>query len=413
MGALIGNAIISARQIIPDMPQVLPATVATVAVVSVAGSTLPAGTYACAVTQRNQWGETIASSETVGLVVGANQGIQITSPLQPSVTTIRAYLTMPGGAAGTEQQFFESLVSPFIISAPLPNAGTPPALSRAWLPDTDGNLISATAIYGYVNDGLQIISQETGGLLDYCGVQSMLGQPMYIIPGTWKEITSGWYDGYLMTGGDRGLFFRRNTVTSAVLSQFTVSIADNRNILEVFPQPARTGAATTLASLMSATATVANLVNATGFALPFGFVQIDSEIMAYAGIVGNQLTGLIRGLGGSPAVAHASTAPSIELNIAWSGKRQILPNYQPGQSQTALPIPNGWNVLLFEYISGRCKMVEHDTQTVGEFNQLMRESIKSWALTNRGVVRRRQVGGAGGSDLLIYGATKAGGLIIQ
>jgi len=29
------------------------------------------------------------------------------------------------------------------------------------------------------------------------------------------------------------------------------------------------------------------------FALPFGFVQVDNEIMAYAEIVGNTLTGLI------------------------------------------------------------------------------------------------------------------------
>src|SRR5271155_800587 len=146
MGALIGNAIMAAREIVPDQPQVLPATTSAVAVMASAGSTLPAGTYACVVTQRNQWGETIASGETTGLIVGANQGIQITSALQPSAVAIRAYLTLPGGAAGSEQQFIEGSVSPFIISTPLPSAGTPPVLSRAWLPDTDGNLISATVI---------------------------------------------------------------------------------------------------------------------------------------------------------------------------------------------------------------------------------------------------------------------------
>jgi hypothetical protein len=401
----------AAREIVPDEPQVLPATVAAVAVVAAAGSTLPVGAYNCVVTQRNQWGETIASGETIGLNVGANQGIQITSPLQPSAVAIRAYLTLAGGAAGTEQQFIESASSPFTISTPLPSAGTPPVLSRAWLPDTDGNLISASVVYRWLNDGLQIISQETGGLLDYCGVQSILGQPMYVVPGTWKEITSIWYDGYAMTGGDRGLFFRRNAVTSAVLSSAAVSIADNRNILEVFPQPARTAAASTLTSPMAATDTVANLASTTGYALPFGFTQIDSEIMAYAGVSGNQLTGLIRGLGGSAAVAHLTNAPAIELNIAWSGKRQILPAYVPGQSQTQLPVPNGWNVLLFEYMSGRAKLVEHDTQSVSEFNKMMTESIKSWALTNRGVVRRRQVGGSLG--ILVYGNTLAGGLIIQ
>src|ERR1700693_1904976 len=95
------------------MPQTLPQTTASVAVVTSGGSTLPAGTYACIVTQRNQWGETLGATEVTGLVIGANQGIQITSPLQPGSTTIRAYLTLPNGAAGTGQRFIENTGSPF------------------------------------------------------------------------------------------------------------------------------------------------------------------------------------------------------------------------------------------------------------------------------------------------------------
>src|SRR5271170_461587 len=109
MAETLGSAIINARQVVPDMPQVLPPTVATVVgVVVVVGSTLPTGTYAVVVTQRNPYGETIASGETTGLIVGANEGIQIVSPYQPSATTVRAYLTLPGGAPGTEQQYIES-----------------------------------------------------------------------------------------------------------------------------------------------------------------------------------------------------------------------------------------------------------------------------------------------------------------
>ena len=162
MAATVGQCIINARQVVPDMPQVLPPTVATAAVVSAAGSTLPAGTYAVVVTQRNPYGETLYSGETTGLVVGANQGIQITSPLQPSATTIRAYFSLPGGAAGTEQQFVESATSPFTVAAPLPNAGTPPQLNRAFLPDTDGGLISCAAVYGWLNDGLKMLSRMAG-----------------------------------------------------------------------------------------------------------------------------------------------------------------------------------------------------------------------------------------------------------
>lgn len=410
MAALIGDAIIAGRQTIPDMPQVLPATTATASVVSSSGSTLPAGTYACVVTQRNQWGETTASGETTGLVVGANQGIQVTSPLQPGATTIRAYLTLPGGSAGTEQQFIESTVSPFTISSPLPSSGVPPTLNRAFLPDTDGNLVSATAIYQWLCDGLKMISRETGGLLDYSGVQSTINQPLYTVMGEWNEITSVWYDGYWMMGGDRGTFFRRNNISSQILASATISVINNINILEVYPQPARTAATTTLASSMSATTTAASLTTAGGFVLPFGFMQVDSEIMAYAAIAGNTMTGLIRGLGGSPAVAHNSAAPVLELNIFWSGKRQLSPVYVPGMSQSTLPVPTGWEVLLAQYIGGRAKIIEHDSPMWDTFTKSMQMSIKSWAGSTRGVMRRRQVGGSN-QPAVLY-PDLAGGLIL-
>jgi hypothetical protein len=409
--SLVGDAIIAARQAVPDMPQTLPQTVAAAVVVSATGSTLPAGTYAVVVTQRNPWGETLPSAEVTGLVVGANQGIQITSALQPSATTIRAYLTLAGGAAGSEQQFIEGTTSPFTISTPPPSAGVPPVLNKAWLPDTDGGFISAMAIFGWVNDGLKMISQEAGGLLDYAGVQSVLNQPLYLLPGTWKEISSVWYDGYLMLGGDRGQFFRRNSVNSAVLSSAQVSTSNNQQLLEVYPQPARNAASTTLAAPMGASDTTASLVSSAGFLLPFGFVQFDAETTAYGNIVGNTLTGLQRGLGGSPAVAHSVSAPALELNIFWSGKRNLSTNYVPGNSFSVLPVPSGWEVLLFHYVAGRAKIVELDGQSVAQFMQEMRTGIKEWARANKGVVRRRQVGDLSGP--LVYGPTPAGGLIIK
>ena len=409
---LVGDAIIAARQAVPDMPQTLPQTVASAAVVAAGGSTLAAGTYAVVVTQRNPWGETLPSTEATALVVGGGQGIQITSALQPSATVIRAYLTLPGGANGSEQQFVESNTSPFTISTPPANAGVPPVLNKAWLPDTDGPLISTTAIYGWINDGLAIISNEAGGLLDYAGVQSVVSQPLYLVPGQWKEMSSVWYDGYLMLGGDRGQFFRRNSVTSAVLSSAQISVYNNQQLLEVYPQPARTASSTTLSAPMTATDTVANLTNVFGFLLPFGFVKIDSEIMAYGNVSGNQLVGLQRGLGGtSPAVAHIGGAPALELNIFWSGKRQYVSTYVPGNSASVLPVPSGWEVLLFHYVAGRAKIVEHDSQTLAAFIQEMRLGIRDWARANRGVVRRRQLGDLSGP--LVYGPTPAGGLIIK
>jgi hypothetical protein len=408
-GSLIGSVLIEARETIPDMPPSLPAPVATAVEVAAAGSTLPAGDYYVEVTQINPWGETLPSTEIGPIVVGANQGIQITAALQVGATGINAYLTQVNGTSGTESQYVSSATSPFTISTPPVLAGSPPTRGTAWLPDSNGGFISSGAIYRWLNAGLELIARETGGFQDYSALGSTINQPLYQIPGTWNSITSIWYDGYWMQGGNPGYFWRRNTITSQVLSSAHISHNAGRTILEVYPQPARTSQTTTLAGSMLSTDTVANLTNCS-FVLPFGFCSIGSEIVAYATINSNQITGLIRGLGGTSILAHSPGETVVECNIAWLGKRQSSQKYAPGQSTTYLPITSGWDQLLVQYIAGRAKIVEHDTQTMQAFSADMERSIKGWAQTNRGVVRNRQVGG--NHSPIVYYGDQAGGLIV-
>jgi hypothetical protein len=409
-GSLIGDVIIQARETVPDMPPSLPAPVAAAVEVAAVGSTLPAGTYFVDVTQWNQWGETLPSTESAQITVGVNQGIQVTSALMVGATKIRAYLTPVNGASGTESQYVESTVSPFTISTPPVLAGAPPVRESAWLPDSGGGFASVGAVYRWLNAGLELIARNTGGFQDYSAIGSTINQPLYQIPGNWNSIDSIWYDGYWMQGGDAGTFWRRNSITSQVLSQAHISHNSGRAILELYPQPARTAQTTTLAVAMGASDTTATLTSCQ-FVLPFGFCSIGSEIVAYATINGNQITGLIRGLGGTSGIAHLMGETVVECNIAWLGKRQSSQKYSPGQSTTTLPITNGWDQLLVQYIAGRFKIVEHDFQALSQFNTDMTKEIKAWALTNRGVIRRRQVGGPSGPA--VYYGDQAGGLIVD
>ena len=104
-GSLIGDCIIQARETVPDMPPSLPAPVAAAAVVTPGTGTLAAGTYFVEVTQLNQWGETLPSTESNQLTVSASNGIQITSALQVGAVKIRAYLTQANGSSGSESQY--------------------------------------------------------------------------------------------------------------------------------------------------------------------------------------------------------------------------------------------------------------------------------------------------------------------
>jgi hypothetical protein len=383
------------------MPQVLPAPVAGTLSVAAGTASLIAGVYYAVLTARTTWGETSPSAEIGPATISGTNQLQASCTVPIGTTFIRVYFTLAGSGAGSEQQFIDFPVTSaqwgtsvtFAVTTQ-GSAGVPPTLNRAFLPDTDGNLISATSIYQWLNDGLKMISRDTGGLLDYSGVQSQINQPLYTVMGEWNEITSVWYDGYWMSGGDRGMFFRRNNITSQILTSATISVINNLNILEVYPQPARTAASTTLSAAMLSNSTTASLSNAGGFVLPFGFMQVDSEIMAYATIAGGVMGGLIRGLGGSPAVAHSLGAPVIELNIFWSGKRQLSPVYAPGNASSSLPVPTGWEVLLAQYIGGRAKIIEHDSQGWDVFTKSMQDSIKKWAGTTKPIARRRQIGGS-------------------
>lgn len=409
-GSLIGDVLVQARETVPDMPPSLPAPVASATVTTPGTGTLAAGTYFVEVTQWNQWGETLPSTESTQLTVLATNGIQITSALMVGATKIRAYLTPTNGASGTESQYVESTTSPFTILSPPTLAGSPPVRGTAWLPDSDGGFISAGAIYRWLNAGLEIIARGTGGFQDYSAIGSTINQPLYQIPANWNSITAIWYDGYWMQGGDPGYFWRRNSITSQVLANAHISHNAGRTILEVYPQPARTSLITTLAAPMSATDTTATLTSAT-FTLPFGFVSIGSEIMAYATISGNTLTGLIRGLGGTSIISHLTNEVATECNIAWMGKRQSSQTFSPGQSTTTLPITSGWDQLLVQYIAGRAKIVEHDMQSMMQFNQDMEKQVKGWAQTTGSIVRRRQVGGP--SKPGVYFPDIAGGILIN
>jgi len=408
--SLAGDAIIIVRSQIPDLPGTIPAPNATAVPVS-GPSTLPPGTYNIVVTQRNPWGETLPSDEIEGVVVASGQGILITCPFYPTVIACRAYLTLPGGAAGAEIQFIESTTSSFTISAPLTAAGTPPTRSTAYMADNDGPTFGASTAFTWLNEGLKRLSRITGGLLDYAGVPTQAGNPLYQLPGEWLEITDVWYSGYWIQGGKRQDFFRRNTVTSQVLSGVTVSIFTDRQVIEVSYQPDRTAGVTTTNAAITATSTSVGLSNTGAFLLPFGFAQIGTEMVAYSSLVGGQMAGLIRGVGSSSIPqAWPSGTTVTELPLFFCGKRIFNVAYQPGQSSVPLTIPQGWLNILTRYMLAQAREAEQDGQNSTRLLKEFEEEAQKWLLSNKGVVKQVQVGEY--NRTITYATTIAGGLVL-
>jgi hypothetical protein len=134
------------------------------------------------------------------------------------------------------------------------------------------------------------------------------------------------------------------------------------------------------------------LTSVGNFLLTNGFVKIGSEIMSYSGIVGNTLTNLQRALSGTVQASVAAGQPVNELNLFWSGWRMYAPVFDPGSSMTVVPVPVGWESILFEYGLGRVKLAEQNVADYSKLNDSFKKQMSDWERTNRTVVGPRQIG---------------------
>jgi hypothetical protein len=401
---LVGDIVQAIREAITDQPQTLSVPIITSMVAATtAGATLTPGTYFIQVTATNQWGETTPTAEESVTLSGGQNAIDMIVVSPPGTVNVNVYIGYLG--AGTETSYLpipaaSNGVVNVTTGGTVPSA--PPTRNTAYLPDTNGDSFSAWTLFNWVNDCLTLASAICGGLIDYSGVQTQVGQPMYVINGKWESIPDVWYDGYPLMPDKSGNFFRRNSITASVLTQVATTLLTDRMMLEVWPQPARSGSSTTLSSGMTAIQTNAPATNIGGFLLTDGMIQVDSEMMAYNGQSANTFQNLIRGLGGTIAVPHNVGAPVLELNLFFHGWRSFQINYQPGQATSTVFIPDDWSPLMPIYGLARVKLAEQDVQGYQALKKDFETSLTSWFKQNMVTTGPKQIGDVGNQLEVTY-----------
>lgn len=415
MSTLVGDVIQQSRDLMQDPPQTLPVpTAANATGLTVAGGQLVAAQpYYVVVTVFTPWGETIASNEVTVTLTGGQNALQVLWNLPGSgqgATKFRVYIGLAPGAENAYTEY-PALINLPVVSSFL-NTGYPPPTNSAYLPDTDGNYVRASVIFRWLNDALRQSSRLAGGLPDYSGFPSVINFATYVVTGEWVKMLNAWYDGYPVAFAPTNSFFKRNIVTSSILAGWQLSYYNNQLGVELWPQPARTAAQTTLASPMLATDTVAQLTSIAGFLLPtYGMVQIGNEICAYNGISGNNLIGLIRGLGGTVPTPWASATQVNELNAFFQGRRVFNTQYIPGQSLLNLPIPAGWDGTLIHYLMSKFYVTERDSQSAQSEMQAFEKACQSYLRMNRQITGPIQAGSRD-YQFVVFGGTRFGSNVI-
>ena len=408
MASLVGDIIVRSREAFPDPPTYLSPPSANGKQTLTTGGHLANGTYYFQLTGLNQWGETLPTAEDSIACTGTGASvITFTPTLPPGTTGYRVYITVT--TAGSELGYFTASGTSTLTVSTLTGLtpGTVPLRTSAWLPDTDGGFVSAATVYRWLNDALSECGRIAGGIPSVTAIQAINGQAMYRISGGWIKFTNCWFDGWPVMQGKRSDVFLHNSVVG-IPGILTLEEWTDTTIIQMWPQPNRTGSTSTLSGDITATTDPIGVVDTSGF-LPLGLAQIDSEVLTFSTTSGNQLAGCMRGVGGTAAAAHTNGTTVTELNLRLAGFRQPV-SYAIGQSATSIPIVPGWDVPLSDYILAQYRRAEQQTQEAEAIEQKFGTTVKAMASQFRGRSAPRQIGL--GSGIEVYPGSTGGGIIL-
>ena len=373
----VGHAIISARSLCPDPCSLLSPPISGSFSLSsaTAGGSLAAGTYYVALTWANTWGETTALELNITLA-SANSGITVTIPSIPPNAQANIYW---GTVSLNETNSKQNIASGFAITELNVGYQPLPAQNTAWLPDTDGQMISAASFYRWINEGMDELCRLSGGILDRAGIPTSAGRGSYELPSYWTHITNTWYDGWPLYADYRKNMFYYNAI-AGIPAIWTMNKVAGRVVLEMWPQALRTANNTTLAENVGTTDSTINVVNTnitsnTNIVNIGCFMIVDSaqsrfpEWCFFQNQTTTSYTHVTRGVGGSQPVAWNAGTSVFESNFMFAGYRMAT-HYFPGNANLTLDCPPLWETALTDYILYRFKQA---TQQVSEARELYAE----------------------------------------
>lgn len=228
-------------------------------------------------------------------------------------------------------------------------------------PEWDGGLFRAQTLYRWINDAVKSLAEQMGWTLtDWTALAVTANQPWYSLNPMWHDLESGYQNAFQLSLAPESFTVWPSPVTGTQSSNYSVHRQTDHLEVGLFPIVNTSDPTTTLnmGGGLSASATSATVVSTAGF-LTFGYVQIDSEIIAYRQMTGTTLTVLTRGQCGTSAATHANGATVSHLSAWFTGVRMPM---EVATATDLIELPSGFIYAVQEYVMAKASIAQSDQQ---------------------------------------------------
>jgi hypothetical protein len=228
-------------------------------------------------------------------------------------------------------------------------------------PELDGGLFRGQTLYRWLNDGVKALTEQVGWVVsDWTAVTVTANQPFYSLNGAWHELEEGFQGGFRLMLAPEGLTVWPKPIVGAQAAMYTIRRQTDHLEVGLLPIPNTTDPTTTINQVggMTLTSTSVTVTSTTGF-LTFGYVQIDSEILAYQTTTATSLGVLTRAQAGTAAATHANGATVTHLSAWFKGER--MPT-EIAVSTDVVEVPSGFLFAVQEYVLSKCDYAQNDVQ---------------------------------------------------
>lgn len=224
-------------------------------------------------------------------------------------------------------------------------------------PNEDGTAFSLATLLRWLNDAMRIMCSRAPIIQDWYGIPSATGMDVYEIPPYINSVEQCWYNLLPLTR-DAELNDIFTTKIQGRSWWFGPHSIHAQPRIHVWPTCDTTGASAELVGTIAADANSYTLNTTTGFQT-FGFHLVGQELILIRNINKNTgvVTNILRGQGGTDAVAHNAGTPVRDCNIFFKCFR--LPRQLSGIDDI-IEVPQGLWPLLEIYVLAQVREAEQD-----------------------------------------------------